>query len=48
MVGPLKNFGPAIRSNTILPPLQKPTKNGITTTVGAIFRASLSVELTIL
>jgi len=34
---PRKNFSPAIRSNTILPTLQSPTQNGITTSVGAIF-----------
>jgi len=33
-------LGPAIRSNTILPTLQKPTKNGITTSVRAILKTS--------
>jgi len=36
------NFGPAIRSNTILPTLQSYSKNGITTSVGAIFQSSPS------
>ena len=37
---PRRNLGPAIRSNTILPTLQKPTKNGITTSVRAILKTS--------
>ena len=42
MVGPRRNFDPAIRSNTILPTLQSYSKNGITTSVGAIFQSSPS------
>jgi len=37
MVASRTNFGLAIRSNTILPTLQKPKQNGITTSVEAIF-----------